>query len=114
LPRRQTNGLLGTAAGEGKPAIQSGGTLLAATARSDSDGRCRPLDHVTEADILITDEAGEADAVRSALMVVASTILCLFGIHDSHLLLFVFSMDWYAAQASNKGGTIVVLRCVDT
>src|SRR2546429_7508853 len=88
--------------------------MFAAPAGSDADGRCRPLNHVAKADVLIADETRKAHAVRLAFMLVDLTILCLFCVHSVHLLSYVVIRSWYAAQASNKGGTTVVLRCVET
>src|SRR6266702_5660277 len=101
-------------ASEGEPAIERSSTTFAASAGPDSKGSCRPLNHIAKADVLIADETRKAHAVRLAFLLVGLTILYLFCVHSIHLLSYVVLSSWYAAQASNKGGTTVVLRCIET
>lgn len=101
-----------TSTGEHKPTVEYGGAALAPTAWLDAHCGRSAFDDITQADslILVHNEAGKTHLMRLASSLYHMAVCCPFLAQPIHLLALIVVINWYAAQASNGGGTIVFRR----
>jgi hypothetical protein len=92
---------------ENHPAIERGCALLTTAARLDSERIGSTFDNVTESNLLVTNETRKMYSIRRAFTLIWCLGFCHFLFHETRFGTGVVAITWYAAHASNKGGTTV-------